>query len=301
VILEAFLAAQAKRHPRLGGLLTRVARRAFPENVIVLNYPVDAKPRWSQETPNRLLYEIIDLERSEYAKRLHSFLAFVENLVEIAERPENASPMEPSWINGWMPALDGVSLYCLLALHKPNYYVEVGSGNSTKFARRAIADHGLPTQIISIDPRPRAEVNEICDQVIRRPVECVEPDLFDMLGRNDILYIDNSHRVFMNSDVTTLFLDVIPRLKPGVLVEVHDVFLPYDYPAAWSERYYSEQYLLAAYLLAHGHTFDIVLPNTFISDDPELRTVLSPLWATERMRNVERYGCSFWARTKGTL
>jgi hypothetical protein len=295
--LEDILVAQARKRQWLGGFLTRVARKAAPEKVLVLGYPVDAKPRWCQETPHRRLYELINARRSTYADQLRSFLAFIDYLVEIPERSADASPFEPAWINGWMTAMDGVALYCMIALNKPKYYVEVGSGNSTKFARKAITDHHLPTQIVSVDPCPRAEVNDICDRVIRRPVECVELDMFDILGANDILYIDNSHRVFMNSDVTTLFLDVIPRLKPGVLVEVHDVFLPYDYPTEWRDRYYSEQYLLAAYLLAQGKSFDIVLASSLISDDPELKAVLSPLWSREQMRNVEQYGCSFWVRT----
>jgi hypothetical protein len=140
-------------------------------------------------------------------------------------------------------------LYSLLAQHNPRHYVEVGSGNSTKFARRAIRDHGLQTRITSIDPFPRAEIDSICDRVIREPVEHVALDTFDMLQPGDILFIDSSHRTFMNSDVTALSLDVLPRLPAGVIVEVHDITLPGDYPPQWTGRYYSEQYLLAAYLL----------------------------------------------------
>ena len=91
---------------------------------------------------------------------------------------------------------------------------------------------------------------------------------------------------------------MIPRLKPGVLVEIHDVMLPYDYPEEWTDRYYSEQYLLAAYLLAKGKTLDIVLPSHFISIDPEMKQLLSPLWETGQMKNVEPFGCSFWMRTR---
>ena len=197
-----------------------------------------------------------------------------------------------------MPALDGVALYGFVATHKPNIYMEVGSGNSTKFARKAIVDHDLDTKIVSIDPCPRAEVNEICDEIIRKPVEEISLQIFDRLDKNDMLYVDNSHRVFMNSDATTIFLDVIPRLRSGVLVEIHDVTLPYDYPAEWVDRWYSEQYLLAAYILAKGDMFDIILPNTFISYDSELTGILAPLWEKEEMKNVETHGCSFWMRMK---
>jgi hypothetical protein len=127
-------------------------------------------------------------------------------------------------------------------------------------------------------------------------VEDVDVHMFDRLNKNDVLYIDNSHRVFMNSDATAVFLDIMPRLRQGVMVEIHDVTLPYDYPAEWVNRYYSEQYLLAAYILARGNIFEIILPNMFISHDDELKNILAPLWETERLKNVETHGCSFWAR-----
>ena len=197
-----------------------------------------------------------------------------------------------------MPALDGVALYGMIATYKPDIFMEVGSGISTKFARKAIVDHRLDTTIVSIDPCPREEIDSICDEIIRKPVEDVSLQIFDRLKANDMLYVDNSHRIFMNSDATAIFLDVFPGLRPGVLVQIHDITLPYDYPTEYIERYYSEQYLLAAFLLAKGHIFDIILPNAFISHDHELKDILNPLWEKEEMKNVETHGCSFWVMMK---
>ena len=293
-----FLARHIRKRPGLGRSLTRLLQHAFPETVIVLEYPVDARPRWHEDRPNPHLYEIISRSRASYAATLRSFLQFADAFGRIPTRAPSAQPStEPCWINGWLPALDSIALYSLLAQHNPRHYVEVGSGNSTKFARRAIRDHGLQTRITSIDPFPRAEIDSICDRVIREPVEHVALDTFDMLQRGDILFIDSSHRTFMNSDVTALFLDVLPRLPPGVIVEVHDITLPGDYPAQWTGRYYSEQYLLAAYLLGRGNALEIVLPCAFASDDPELQAILAPIWSAQRMEGVERYGGSFWFRT----
>jgi hypothetical protein len=100
----------------------------------------------------------------------------------------------------------------------------------------------------------------------------------------------------MNSDVTVVFLDIVPRLRPGVLVHFHDVFLPYDYPPRWGKRYYSEQYVLAARLLARELGVEVLLPNAFISRDPELSRVLDPLWEHPNMRGVNRNGASLWMR-----
>ena len=132
----------------------------------------------------------------------------------------------------FLPPYDAVALYGLLRRTRPQRYLEVGSGHSTRFARRAIRDEGLATTVTSIDPEPRARIDELCDLVIRRPVEALEDDgVFLELGPGDVLFIDGSHRTFTGSDVTVLLLEVVPRLAPGVLVQVHDVYLPRDYPA----------------------------------------------------------------------
>ena len=192
---EDFLATQLRRHQSLGRSLTRVLRKAFPQTVIVLEYPLDARPRWDQQLAYSLSCTRPSPDISGVCRVLVSFLRFSDEFRRIATRPSAAhAPSDPVWINGWLPALDSMALYSLLAVHNPRHYVEVGSGNSTKFARRAIVDHQLRTRITSIDPWPRAEIDSICDQVIRQPVEHVELDTFDVLQPGDILFIDSSHR-----------------------------------------------------------------------------------------------------------
>ena len=175
------------------------------------------------------------------------------------------------------------------------------------FARRAIRDHGLPTRIVSIDPHPRTEIEALCDQSIRSPMEDVDTHVFDQLGAGDILFIDNSHRSFQNSDVTAFFLEVLPRLRPGVIVHIHDIFLPVDYPPAWADRHYSEQYLLACWLLANPKRFELMLSNAFVSIDSELSGQVAPLWDAPRFAEAKAAairvmpdfkGQSFWARLR---
>jgi len=224
---------------------------------------------------------------------LNSVYQFKDNLVKIS-LTNAANAEDPQWINGWLPGLDSAAIYTITCLHKPKLYIEVGSGNSTKFARRAIKDHNLSTKIISIDPQPRAEINSICDKIIRQPLEDVDLKFFKELESGDFLYIDGSHCCFQNSDVTVVFLDILPKLKPGVIVEFHDIFLPYDYPHAWKERYYSEQYMLAACLLSNPDKYKILLPNAFITEDPELSHILDSLWDEPELRGTEKHGGSFW-------
>jgi hypothetical protein len=264
-----------------------------------VDYPVKSHPRYGHgKPPHPELYEIINRKRVVYEEVLRGFLRYKDALVRINTVEKDPHSIAPAWINGWLPGLDAIAIYGFLCLHNPSRYFEIGSGNSTKFARRTIADQQLRTKITSFDPYPRAEIDTICDRPIRQPLEEVELRIFDELEAGDVLFVDHSHRVFMNSDATVVFLEILPRLKPGVLVEFHDIMLPFDYPLAWKEWYYSEQYVLAAYLLAEGEKFDIVLPNVFISSDPELSRVLSPVWEDSRMQGVETHGASFWIRMK---
>ncbi|MGA2682164.1 MAG: class I SAM-dependent methyltransferase [Candidatus Bathyarchaeia archaeon] len=261
---------------------------------ILLDYPVKPTPRYGYgKPPHPKLYNIINRNRNAYKDTLKSFLGFREDFLKIPVKNANDST-QPFWINSWLPGLDSVALYSLLCLNNPKRFVEIGSGNSTKFARRAIFDHGLRTKITSIDPHPRAQIDLICDTVIRQPLEDTDLTLFDELQNGDFLYIDGSHRCFPNSDVTVVFLDVLPLLKKGVFVEFHDISLPYDYSPMLAERYYSEQYLLAVYILAENNKLKIVLPNSFISKDTELYNVLNPLWDEPKMVEVGRHGGSFW-------
>lgn len=176
---------------------------------------------------------------------------------------EQADETAPFYGNGYVDGFNAISLYGMIAGHKPARYVEVGSGNSTKFARQAISDHGLDTRITSIDPQPRAEIDILCDDVVRSRFEDVDGALFTDLEAGDILFFDGSHRVFPNSDVTAFYLEILPALKPGVIVCIDDIFLPRDYPAHWENRLYSEQYMLAAMLAYGWRYFDFLLPCNF--------------------------------------
>ncbi|MCF7810549.1 class I SAM-dependent methyltransferase [bacterium] len=263
---------------------------------ILLEYPNKPQCRYGHGKPYHPgLYKLIDKERDSIRQLLESFLQFEGRLREISlNKPQK--PKDPHWLNGWLPAFDALGIYGMIGLLKPKIYLEVGSGNSTKFARRAIRDLNFETKIISIDPQPRAEINSICDTIVRNRLEDADLSIMDQLESGDILYIDGSHYCFQNSDVTVVFLDVLPRLKPGVIVEFHDISLPYDYPPIWRERYYNEQYMLATTLLFSENKFRILLPNAFISEDAELKSILDPLWDNPGLHGVEKHGGSFWMK-----
>lgn len=287
--------AKARKAPENSSAMSTAEEELRSQYQFCEKYPVKSTPRYGYgKPPHSRLYEIINRNRPAYRRTLKSFLKFRNQFQEIVlDTPIEC--LEPSWFNYWLSAFDSVSLYSMLSLHNPERFIEIGSGWSTKFARRAIFDHGLKTKIVSIDPYPRADIDILCDTVIRKPLEEVDLSLFDELESGDILFVDGSHHCCMNSDVTVVFLDILPGLKPGVLVQFHDIYLPYDYPEEWGS-YYSEQYLLAACLLAESRKFDIVLPNAFITHDAELSSILAPLWQELQTQEFNK-GLSFWIQT----
>jgi hypothetical protein len=227
---------------------------------------------------------------------LRDLAAFAPRLGDISlDTPSDAAA--PFWRNGWMPPTDGVSLYGLVARHAPRRYIEIGSGNSTRFVRRAILDFNLRTKIISIDPQPRAEIDAICDDVVRRPSEDVEQAFWESIGGDDILFVDNSHRCFQNSDVSVFFTDILPVLKPGTIYGLHDIFLPLDYPRDWLGRFYNEQYMLLSYLEGGARGDEVLLPNAWICGQPGLREILNPIWqGIPELIEMAPLGGAFWMR-----
>ena len=257
---------------------SRLREMVAPDFPILLDYPVNASPRYGYgRPPHREILKILERNRVEYANRLSLFCGLRDSLARIPDELETVS-LEPCWgPQRYFSSLDAVALYGMLVEFRPHRFVEIGSGYSTKFAHRAIRDHSLPTQITSIDPTPRAGIDQLCESVIRKPLEEVDLGVFEELRSRDILFVDSSHRTFSNSDVTTVFMDVLPRLREGVIVHFHDIFWPYDYPPEWADRFYSEQYLLGCYLLAGHLDLRVLLPNAFVVHDPELAGICNPL------------------------
>jgi hypothetical protein len=179
-------------------------------------------------------------------------LAWIEDLAAELEAIGGQPPPAPRWKQDWFPRLDAAAAYAIVRRTRPRRIVEVGSGHSTRFLARAVADGGLETQITAIDPEPRASIEGLAVTYLRLPVQAAPPEVFDALCEGDILFIDSSHQVKAGSDVEFLLERVLPRLASGVRVHFHDIFLPDGYPADWAWRRYNEQQAVAA-LLAQGY------------------------------------------------
>jgi hypothetical protein len=92
------------------------------------------------------------------------------------------------------------------------------------------------------------------------------------------------------------YLEVLPQLQKGVIVHIHDIYLPYDYPQFMCDRFYSEQYGLAMYLMADSNRYKPLMPNYFVCQDTELSSILQNVWNHPNLEGVERHGGSFWLR-----
>ena len=174
-----------------------------------------------------------------------------------------------SFSNDYFTSPDAEVAYALIRLLEPKRIIEVGSGNSTHLFREAIADGKLETRLVSIDPSPRREVESVADQVVRRRLEDVaSADLEDVLEASDILFIDSSHEIRPGNDVVRLFLNVLPKLRKGVVIHVHDIFLPFEYPREWIigntlNVMWTEQYLVQA-MLQGSNQLEVLWPGYFL-------------------------------------
>ena len=266
-----------------------------PNRLALLDYTILPSPLYTKERPHQQLLHQLQQSHPYYRSLLQEALQFKSKFCSIALH-ETGEQTGAIWNNGFFPGLDMVVLYTLLAKHQPKQYIEIGSGTSTKIAAQAKAEQQLNCKITCIDPSPRKEIKAVADTWLNVPLQQAPLSLFENLEANDVLFFDGSHLLHANSDVQWFFMEVIPLLKPGVIVQVHDIYLPYDYPQNMCDRFYAEQYMLATMLLSNPNRFEILAPNFYMSEDAELKTILEPIW--NELPGVEKHGGSFWFRIK---
>ena len=289
--LDAWLAAR-------GEAARRRLDPHFPHPVYLAHPPsADGRPRFGHGAPpHPAVHRWIAAHRPAYAELLGRLAAaYGPVLATFPRTPPPGSP-EPALIQEWLPGGDLLALYGLVRELAPARYVEIGSGTSTKVVARARADAGLATRITSVDPAPRSEVDGLCDEVVRRPLEQVDPARFDALEAGDVLLMDGSHVAFMGSDVVAFTFDVLPRLAPGVVVGIHDIFWPDDYPAEWEGYRFNEQYVIGGLLLGQPTWLEPLLPVWYACNDPELGELLAPVWAQPELEGVAPVGSTLWLR-----
>lgn len=169
---------------------------------------------------------------------------------------------------------DAVFLHCVLRHFEPSAIIEVGSGHSSAIMLDTNELFFQNRMHISfIDPYPEERLNSIlkagdqaCSRVYKEFVQNIDIELFRSLRENDILFIDSTHVSKVGSDVNFLFFEILPDLRPGVLIHIHDIFFPFELPERWifeQKFFWNEIYLLRAFLM-NNNDFEIIMFNSFM-------------------------------------
>ncbi len=223
--------------------------------------------------------------------------AFPERLRALPFQPEPNDESVYHWGNDQFSHADAALYHALVRRFRPERIIEVGSGHSTKLALKALRENGTGS-LLCIDPHPPAWLRKLEGPIETRqePVQAVAESVFLSLKPSDILFIDGSHISKTGSDVNHLFLRILPRLPAGVVVHIHDICLPFEYPRGWSEDvlcYWNEQYVLAA-LLANSVKFEILVGVYFVHRKD--REALRPF--VPEIPGVFPAGGSLWLRAR---
>ena len=169
----------------------------------------------------------------------------------------SGNKFEFSYDNNQFVGLDPIVLHSIVREYKPELIIEIGSGYSTLVSANAARFNGKG-DLICIEPYPRDFIRKGVPgvkQLINKGIQEIDPDFFDQLNENDILFIDSTHVAKIGSDVQYLFLEILPRINSGVLIHIHDIFFPNDYPEVWIKEknfFWNEQYILQAFLIGNS-------------------------------------------------
>lgn len=202
--------------------------------------------------------------------------------------------------NGGFESVDGEILYSMIRHFKPKTILEIGSGNSTYLSAQAILENKEEEhegKLIAIDPYP----NDILEKgflglnkLIRKEIQEIPLSLFECLGKNDILFIDSTHVLKINSDVQYEYLEILPQLPKGVIIHIHDIFLPLEYPKEWvlkDHTFWNEQYLLQAFLCFNSY-FEILWTSSYMNlKNPKL---LEKAFASYKLN--KKWPTSLWVK-----
>jgi predicted O-methyltransferase YrrM len=197
---------------------------------------------------------------------------------ELADVPQDMAPGPPSyhWKNDFWSDADALVQYCLFRDAKPRRVVEIGCGWSSLLMAKALgrneSEGAPPTVVDQVEPFARKELLsalpshwDLHETILQRaPLE-----IFESLQAGDVCFYDGSHVARAGSDVNWFFFEVVPRLRPGVLIHVHDIFWPADYPDQWifeRGQTWNEQYVLQAFLM-YNDEFEPLICNTALFTD----------------------------------
>ena len=234
---------------------------------------------------------------------LSQFSSKFKDEYENFPRLKTSAPYQYYVNNAAFESVDGEILYCMIRHFKPRKIFEIGSGNSTYLAAQAVLknkeEDGNECELIAFEPYPNNVLKAGFPGLSKlRPIKIQDIALskFSELKENDFLFIDSSHVLKIGSDVQYEYLEILPRLNKGVIVHVHDIFLPAEYRREWvlnDYRFYTEQYLLQAFL-AFNSAFEVMWGGSYM----HLRHPEKLEKAFSSYNRTSVWPGSFWMRRK---
>ena len=219
---------------------------------------------------------LVGLQMNEEGQRrlLETFSSSYRSEYEVFPKDGTPIPYRYYVDNVGFGSVDGELLYCMIRHLKPRRIIEIGSGYSTYLSAQAILKNaedknGYECELTAIEPYPNPVLKKGfpgLTRLVQKRIQDVPFSEFEKLGENDILFIDSSHVLKIGSDVQYEYLEILPRLRKGVLVHSHDIFLPSEYRKEWvlkNHIFWTEQYLLQAFM-AFNDSFEVVLAAGYV-------------------------------------
>ncbi len=249
----------------------------------------------------------IDINEKKQLELLSLFVKFKREY-EAFPREKTSVPYEYCINNRFFASIDSEILYCMIRYFKPRRIFEIGSGYSTCLSAKAILKNKEENKrykcdLVAIEPNP----NEVLKKgfpgltkLIPKEVQGVPLSEFKKLGENDILFIDSSHALKTGGDVQYEYLEILPRLRKGVIIHIHDIFLPSEYPMGWimkEHRFWTEQYLLQAFLIFNKN-FEVLWAGRYmhLKHPDKLKSAFGS-YAKNKSDSIAPVS-SFWMRKK---
>jgi hypothetical protein len=216
----------------------------------------------------------VDINEEDQLKLVSLFSSKFKKEYENFPRNKTSTPYQYYSNNVFLGSTDGEILYCMIRHFKPSKIFEIGSGNSTYLSAQGVIknkeeDDHYRCELVVMDPHPNDILKagfQGLSKLISKKVQDIPLSDFRELTENDILFIDSSHVLRIGSDVQYEYLEILPRLNQGVIIHLHDIFLPAEYPKEWvlrDFRFWTEQYLLQAFL-AFNDSFKVLWAGSYM-------------------------------------
>ncbi|RZK39280.1 MAG: class I SAM-dependent methyltransferase [Pedobacter sp.] len=273
----------------------------FGTNLLRTYFPIYATENVKQSFSNELIATLENVINNK--KHLEYDTQVIDEIYQLLKLSKNEKDcLMPYLDNHFFGVFDAAILGTLMKIHQPSQIIEIGSGISTRYMHLFKEKFNLPTKIICVDPFPRVEIEQVADQIYNLPLELAIKENTIQLAPGDFLFMDGSHYVFQGNDTLTFFFNLLPSLPAGVIIHIHDIYLPYDYDSNVSQQLWGEQYILAAMLMNGLKNMEILYPAYYVScNNQKIRETLQDVSVrlSEKkitQRKSHHQGYSFWIK-----